>query len=38
MHSDYDDFYVISKAEVKVQIENAEYFLNEVQNYLLKLY
>ncbi len=36
--SDYDDFYVISKAEVKVQIENAEYFLNEVQNYLLKLY
>ena len=30
--SDYDDFYVISKEEVKEQLDNAEYFLNEIKN------
>lgn len=32
--SDYDDFYVISKEEVKEQLDNAEYFLNEIKKYL----
>ena len=32
--SDYDDFFVISKAEVAEQIANAEVFLNEIQKYL----
>ena len=27
--SDYDDYYVISKDEVNVQIENAGYFMNK---------
>lgn len=32
--SDYDDFFVISKAEVVEQTENAEYFLSEIKKYL----
>jgi len=32
--SDYDDFYVISKASVKEQVENAEFFLGEVKAFL----
>ncbi len=32
--SDYDDFFVISKAEVAEQIENAEYFLRVIGKYL----
>lgn len=32
--SDYDDFFVISKADVAEQIENAEYFLSEIKKYL----
>ena len=32
--SDYDDFYIISKDEVNIQIENAEYFLEQVKAYL----
>jgi len=32
--SDYDDYYVINKDEVNVQIENAEYFLEQVKAYL----
>lgn len=32
--SDYDDFFVISKEEVSEQIQNAEYFLNEIKEYL----
>lgn len=32
--SDYDDFYVISKGEVKEQIENAEMFLTQIKKYL----
>ena len=35
-NSDYDDFYVISKEKVKEQIENAEYFYNQVSNYIIK--
>lgn len=34
--SDYDDFFVISKAEVVEQTENAEYFLQKVRVYLDK--
>ena len=34
--SDYDDFFVISKAEVAEQTENAEYFLQKVRAYLDK--
>ncbi len=32
--SDYDDFFVISKAEVVEQTENAAYFLSEIKKYL----
>ena len=32
--SDYDDFFVISKAEVEEQVENAEKFVNAVKEYL----
>lgn len=32
--SDYDDFFVISKADTAVQIENAEYFVLSVRAYL----
>lgn len=32
--SDYDDFFIISKAEVVVQIENAEYFLENIKIFL----
>ena len=35
--SDYDDFYAISKEEVNEQIEQAEYFLGKVKEYLLKI-
>lgn len=32
--SDYEDFYVISKEDVKIQIENAEKFTQAVREYL----
>ena len=32
--SDYDDFFVLSKEEVKEQIENAEKFYHAVETYL----
>lgn len=32
--SDYDDFYIASKAESKQQVENAEYIVNKINNYL----
>ena len=32
--SDYDDFFVISKADTAAQIENAEYFVSSVRAYL----
>jgi uncharacterized protein (UPF0332 family) len=35
--SDYDDFYVISKAETADQIENAKIFLATVDTYIKTL-
>ena len=35
--SDYDDFYIVSKQEISEQIENAEYFLNQISLYLSTL-
>lgn len=35
--SDYDDFYVISRQEVKEQLANAELFYSEIKKYLLEL-
>jgi uncharacterized protein (UPF0332 family) len=35
--SDYDDYYIISKDEVNRQIENTEFFLTEVKEYLGKV-
>lgn len=32
--SDYDDFFVISKAEIEEQVRNAQKFINEIKNYL----
>ena len=32
--SDYDDYYVINKADVKEQIKNAEYFIQQTKEYL----
>lgn len=36
--SDYDDFYLISKNEVKEQLQNAENFVNVIEQYLLSIY
>lgn len=33
--SDYDDYYVISHAEVQEQIQNASYFLEQTQKFLM---
>ena len=32
--SDYDDFYIVAKADVMEQIANAEYFFRQVKTYL----
>jgi uncharacterized protein (UPF0332 family) len=32
--SDYDDFFIASKADVETQLKNAEYFVDEVKKYL----
>lgn len=32
--SDYDDYYVVNKADVKEQIKNAEYFIQQTKEYL----
>ena len=32
--SDYEDYYVISKSKVEEQIENAEFFLRQIEVYL----
>lgn len=32
--SDYDDFYVTSKAEARQQVENAEYIVSKVDAYI----
>lgn len=37
-HSDYDDFYVISKAESINQLAEAEKMVDEVEKYLTNLY
>lgn len=34
--SDYDDFYVASKAETIRQVKDAEYLLNKIKQYILK--
>jgi len=34
--SDYDDFYVIAKNDVVEQVDNAEYFLEQIAEYLHK--
>jgi len=31
---DYDDFYVISKEEVVIQLKSAEFFIGEISSYL----
>ena len=36
--SDYDDFYIISKEEVTAQLENARFFVSEVEKYLRGIY
>lgn len=35
--SDYNDYFVISKREVESQIENAHYFYEKVEEYVVKL-
>ena len=35
--SDYDDFFIASKKEAEVQLENAREFLNTVETYLNSL-
>jgi len=32
--SDYDDFYIILKEDLAVQMQKAEYFISEVEKYL----
>lgn len=32
--SDYDDYYIISKEEVEIQIQNAQNFFNGIVNYV----
>ena len=36
--SDYDDFYLVTKAEVVEQPENAKVFVAAVEEYLMKRY
>ena len=36
--SDYDDFYLISKEEIVVQLQNAKLFLTMVSDYLDEIY
>lgn len=36
--SDYDDFYVISKADIENQIINAKFFVSSVEDYLKEKY
>ena len=32
--SDYDDFFIINKSSIVEQVENAEYFMEQIKNYL----
>jgi len=34
--SDYEDFFIVSKEEVTQQIKNAEYFFNQIKEYVDK--
>lgn len=34
--SDYDDFYIASKDETRVQVESAQYLVNKIKSYLGK--
>jgi len=34
--SDYDDYYLVSKSEITEQVENAEYFLEQIKQHLSK--
>lgn len=36
--SDYDDFYIISKEDVEIQAQRADYFISEIENYLQNQY
>lgn len=36
--SDYDDFYITSKEEAKCQVEDAEYLVNKVDEYVASRY
>ncbi len=36
--SDYDDFYIILKEDLTAQMQKAEYFINEIEKYLLTQY
>jgi len=36
--SDYDDFYIISKEEVTLQLQNARRFVSETERYLKGIY
>jgi len=36
--SDYKDFYIASKEEAKEQIDNAEFFINEILNFIKQHY
>lgn len=38
IESDYEDFYIASREEAIEQIENAEYFLNEIISFVKKHY
>jgi len=38
IESDYEDFYVASKEETLEQIDNAEYFLNEIIKFIKQHY
>jgi len=38
LDSDYEDFYLLNKEEVKEQIENAEFFLNKILEFVKKQY
>lgn len=33
--SDYDDFYIASKEETKLQVEDAKYIVNKIKNFLV---
>ena len=35
--SDYDDFYVLSKADIAEQFLNASYFVDAIESYLKSL-